>query len=144
MGKVIDKDRAFRVCHGYKIGDELILWSPGVIGPLDDLQEFECKKIIIENAPVPLVFDSAADALKAKINEIPPKKLGQMAAIRRCAELMDLAEDEGLIKDIKDVYSFMDYCMEKQGFKGEKERYVRREIKEFIDEHFTRLWGHDQ
>jgi len=47
MGIVIKPEIAFRVCHGYKLGDELILWSDGVVGTLTDEQEKLCQSIII-------------------------------------------------------------------------------------------------
>jgi len=49
MGKVIDPNIAFSYCHGYKINEELILWSPGVIGTLSDAQEKLCKEIKIHS-----------------------------------------------------------------------------------------------
>lgn len=135
-GIVVNPFKAFRVCHGIKVDDELILWSPGVIGVLSDEQEKLCKKIIIENAEDRKVFSSVEEALKADVK--PTKKLRQVVAIRTCAQLLDKAEDYDLIQNIKDVWAFMDYCMAKQGF-GKVERKVPERIKEFIDESFEKL-----
>jgi len=132
VGYVVDWHKAFRLCHGYKLDNELILWSEGVIGTLSDEQEFSCKKIVIENAGFQ-VFDSVKDALKAKTIELPSKKLRQMAAIRQCAGILDRAEDAGLIIDREDVYSTMDYCMSKLGYNHVKWK-PREDLREFIDE----------
>jgi len=130
VGIVVDSLKAFRVCHGYKIDHELILWSPGVVGTLSDDQELKCRKIIIENAKGNKVFYSVADALEAETSETP--KLGQMSAIRTCAQLLDLAEDAKIITGRKDVYAFMDYCMSKLGYDG-VQRDVPDYIKKFVD-----------
>jgi len=132
MGVVVNPLKAFRVCHGYKIDHELLLWSPGVVGTLSDLQELQCQKIIIENAKGgPKVFYSVDEALEAEVEETT--KPAQMGAIRTCAHLLDLAEDAKLITSRNDVYAFMDYCMAKLGFDG-VEREVPPHIKKFIDE----------
>lgn len=47
MGIVIKPEVAFRMCHGYKLDGELILWSDGVVGTLTDEQEKLCKSIIL-------------------------------------------------------------------------------------------------
>ena len=131
MGYVIDPERAFRVCHGYKIDSNLILWSPGVVGTLSNEQELKCKKIIIENAKGgPRVADSVVEALAVEVEEKP--KLGQISAIRTCAHLLDLAEDAKIITGRKDVYAFMDYCMSKLGYDG-VQRDVPDYIKKFVD-----------
>jgi len=132
MGLVVNPLKAFRVCHGYKIDHELILWSPGVIGILSDAEEFLCKKIIIENAKGgPKVFFSVAEALEAE-TEPPKEKVGHIVAIRTCAHLLDEAEDIGLITGRRDVWAFMDYCMAKLGY-GKVDREIPDHIKMFID-----------
>jgi len=138
MGIVVDPLKAFRTCHGYKIDHELILWSEGVIGTLSDEQEYLCRKIIIENAKGgPKVFYSVEDALEAEVEEVPPKKIGQVMAIRTCAHLLDMAEDAKLITGRKDVWAFMDYCLAKLGY-GKVDREVPDHIKKFIDEMLTK------
>jgi len=133
MGLVVGSLKAFRTCHGYKIDHELILWSEGVIGTLSDEQEHLCRKIIIENAKGgPKVFYSVEDALEAEVEEVPPKKVGQVMAIRTCAHLLDMAEDAKLITGRRDVWAFMDYCLAKLGY-GKVDREVPDYIKEFID-----------
>ena len=133
MGIVVNPQKAFRVCHGYKIDHELILWSEGVIGTLSDEQEALCKMIVLENAKGGrAVFFSREEALKADAEPITPKT-GQFIAIRTCAHLLDVAEDKGLIKGIPDVWTFMDYCMAKLGY-GKVDREVPDYIRKFIDE----------
>jgi len=48
MGIVVKPEVAFKLCHGYEIDGELILWSDGVIGTLTDEQEKLCKYIFAE------------------------------------------------------------------------------------------------
>ena len=131
MGIPVKPGIAFSICHGYKIGNELILWSPGVIGALNDEQEKLCKKIIIENAKGgPRVVSSVEEALKVETEKTP--KMRQVVAVKTCAHLLDLAEDKKLVHGIQDVWAFMDYCMAKMGF-GEVEREVPEQLKVFID-----------
>jgi len=137
MGKVIKPGLAFSVCHGVKLDSELILFSPGVIGPLSDEQERLCRKIIIENAEGgPKTVHSVDEALKVKISGIPDQ-YKHFVAVKLCAHLLDLAEDEGLVKHITDTWSFMDYCMAKLGY-GVAERSISQELKEFIDKMFEK------
>jgi len=126
----------FRVCHGYKIDHELILWAKGKRGMLSDEEEKLCKVIILENAKGKKVFTSVEEALKAEIEEIPPK-IGHIVAIRTCAHMLDEAEDIGLIDNISDVYAFMDYCMFKFGY-DHIDRVIPDTIKTFIDIKFER------
>jgi len=139
MGLVVDEDRAFSVCHGYNIDHELLLWSPGVVGALNDEQEKKCKSIIVENAKGGIrKFNSVEEALGVKTVGIPKGHLHQVIAIRQCAGVLDRAEDMGVIKNIDDVFDLMDYCMEKMGHPGTKRRIVRPEIKKFVTEQLTR------
>lgn len=134
MGLVTNPYKAFQVCHGYKIDHELILWSPGVIGALDNAQEKLCKQILLENAKGgPRVFYSVEDALKAETSRLPKPRVRQQAAIKMCAQILDRAEDIGLITGIKDVYGLMDYCMARLGFGDGVKWHPSREIEEFVD-----------
>jgi hypothetical protein len=141
MGIVVNRLTAFENCHGYKLSDdELWLWSPGVVGALSDEQERLCGRIVIENAKGgPKVFSSVESALRAEVEYYPRKHLKQQIAIRTCAQMLDRAEDLGIISSREDVYDFMDYCMEKMGFPGEKVRYPKPEIRAFIEEQLSRL-----
>ena len=133
MGIVVKPQKAFRICHGYKVDDELILWSEGVVGALDDMQERKCRTIIVENAKGgPVSVHSVDEALKLRTVNVPKEKMGQVVAIKRCAGLLDVAEDIGYITNVSDVYAFTDYCMAKLGYNGVK-RHPREDIKEFID-----------
>ena len=144
MGVVVDPAKAFLVCHGYKIDDELILWSEGVIGTLSDEQEELCKKIVLENVRPPRVFSSKEEALKAEVEELPKGKVKQMAAVRVCAKILDEAEDRGLILGLEDVWATMDYCV--NSLLGEPyERVPPVGLRRFIDEKLKevkrkRLW----
>ncbi|RLI84692.1 hypothetical protein DRP07_00275 [Archaeoglobales archaeon] len=135
MGLVTDANKAFRLCHGYKIDDELILWSEGVIGTLSDDQEYKCQTILIENASGgPRSFSSVRDAKRVKTSGIPEGYVKRMVAFRVCASLLDKAEDAGLIDTRKDVYGFMDYCMDQLGYDGVKKEYkLSEDVKEFIE-----------
>ena len=134
MGIVIDPSKAFKTCYGYKLNGELILWSKGVVGALSDEQEKMCQMIIIENAEGgPAVVFSYEDALRVKAKPVT-SKTARFMAIKTCAELLDLAEDRGLIRTVFDTWAFMDYCMAKLGF-GKVDRYVPEDIKRFIDQY---------
>jgi len=134
MGHVIDENEAFKLCHGYKVDGDLRLWSKGVLGTLSKDQIFKCKAILIENAKGgPKIYTSVDEALKAEVTKIPDKHIGQTIAIRKCANILDAAEDLGLIRGLDDVYDLMDYCMDKLGYKGEKTREIREDLKEFVD-----------
>jgi len=136
MGVVVNPYKAFELCHGYKIGDRLILWSPGVVGTLNKWQDRECKKIVIENAGNgEEIFDSYEEAEKAKVsNVIPEEHVRQIIAIRTCAHILHKAKMKGLIQDIQDVYSTLDYCIHEMGV-GKTLKYTPNyKIKEFVDE----------
>lgn len=131
MGIVTDPARAFRMCHGYKIGDELILWSDGVMGVLSDSQEDKCQWIVLEDYNgVPHVFRSRKEALASDIGH--PKKADVFADVKRCSRILDIAEDEGVIRDLEDVYATLDYCMYKLGHNDLKHR-PRDRVKKFVD-----------
>jgi len=101
MSLVVNPYKAFQVCHGYKIDHELILWSPGVIGALDDDQEKECRQILQQNVKErPRVYSSVEDALNAETSSLPKPRLLQQAAIKTCAQILDRAEDVGLTTGI--------------------------------------------
>jgi len=137
MGIVVRGSKAFKLCHGYKTDHELILWSEGVIGTLNDWQEVKCEKILIENAKGgPKLVDSYVEALKVETVPISRKHLKQMIAIRQCAHILDKAEDVGLIENRYDVYSLMDYCMFKLGF-DHVEKPPKEEIKKFVDKELS-------
>ena len=77
MGRVIDPSTAFRVCHGFKLDDELMLWSKGVIGTLSDSQEKLCDRIYVyEPVPPELVerqgeFSEVARYCSRKVKKYP-------------------------------------------------------------------------
>jgi len=140
MGIVVKPEKAYTVCHGYKVSDdELILWSPGVIGALSDDEERKCRVIIIENASGgPQEFSSVEEALKVDTVNLPGDRMKQIIAIRQCAHILDRAEDVGLIQRREDTYALMDYCMDKFGFDG-VQRYVPESIKRFVDKELKRI-----
>jgi hypothetical protein len=58
MGRITDEKKAFEACNCYKINpwgaetpDNLICYSPGIIGTLTDKQDEQCKKINIKPTP---------------------------------------------------------------------------------------------
>lgn len=59
MGIKVEPE-AFKKCHGFATRDELLLFSPGVVGALSDVQEPLCDKIKIEGK----VYDSYADVIE--------------------------------------------------------------------------------
>ena len=79
MGLVIDSEIAKNTpCHGYKIDDELFLWSEGVVGMLSDPQEeIYCTTIITkEKIPKGLekrwrFFKESAKLCSAKVQKYP-------------------------------------------------------------------------
>jgi len=76
---VIDPSTAYRVCHGFKLDDELMLWSRGIVGTLSDSQEKLCQKVyILEPVPPALVkrheeFSEIAHTCSQRVREEYPK-----------------------------------------------------------------------
>jgi hypothetical protein len=77
MGLVIDKNIAFKECHGYSLDSQKLLWSAGVIGMLSDEQEKLCEKIHIKGE-VPrelqsryLFFKTSADKCSREVENLP-------------------------------------------------------------------------
>jgi len=68
MGRVIDPSIAFQSCHGYRLDDEKMLWSKGVIGTLTDEQEKLCKEVYLAEP-------------------VPPKLIKRQEEFRRIAEI---------------------------------------------------------
>jgi hypothetical protein len=77
MGIVVDRNIAFRRCHGYSLDSQKLLWSAGVIGMLSDEQEKLCQSIQIEGE-VPrelqsryLFFKTSADKCSRETEGLP-------------------------------------------------------------------------
>ena len=84
MGIVVNPSKAFKLCEGFKIGEnELLLKSEGVKGWLSDEQEKKCKVIILHNAVGKKIFNSYEEALKAEVAYIP-NNIKHMAAMSLC------------------------------------------------------------
>jgi len=129
----------FIFCHGWKVDHKLLLFSKGHHGLLSQDEAKRCKLILIENAiGGPKLVHSYEEALKVPVHPISPEK-NQFVAMMVCGHLMHWGDrNYNIIRDVDDVYAFMDYCLYKLGH-GHLKRKIPERIKEFIDKYLPQF-----